>query len=113
MIIEQHIPTPKGYLSARVVTFRGDPAEEADGPEEKAIGARVEPAWERFIGHVLTFRGPFTSGDIPGFSVAKASRYMTRAVQRGVIRKLGTDHPGFCVQSVATGRPKNLYEVAR
>lgn len=107
MIIEQHITTPPGYVSARVITFRGDPAEEADALEEKALGARPEPAWERFIGHVLTFRQPFTSEDVPGFSVKKASRYMTRAIARGVIRKLPDK-----IQR-GPGRPKFVYEVAR
>lgn len=107
MIIEQHITPPNGYLSARVVMFRGDPAEEADMPEDRIIGARPEPAWERFVKLLFALDGPFTSADIPGFSVNRASRYMTRAMERKVIRRLPEK-----VQ-IGCGRPKFVYEVAR
>lgn len=107
MIIEQHITTPPGYISARVITFRGLPEEEMDAPEDRAIGKRPEPAWEKFVGHVLKFAGTFTSEDVPGFTVHRASRYMTRAVERGVIRQLPVK-----IQR-GKGRPKNVYEVAR
>lgn len=107
MIIEQHITTPPGYVSARVITFRGDPAEEADMPEDRIIGARPEPAWDRFVAHLFALNRPFTSADIPGFTVNRASRYMTRAMARKVIRRLPEK-----VQ-IGCGRPKYVYEVAR
>lgn len=107
MIIEQYLPAPKGYVSARVVTFRGDAAEEADFPEDRYKKPLQQPAWTRFKNHIKTIEGPFTSNDIPGFSVARASRYMTRALRAGLIRML----PGKV--QIGTGRPKNVYEARK
>lgn len=107
MIIEQHITPPKGYLSARYITFRGLPEEEADAPEDVAVGARNEPVWERFVEQILAFDMPFTVADIHGFSNQQASRYLTKATRRGMIRKMEQK-----IQH-GPGRPKFVYEVAR
>lgn len=107
MIIEQHIPAPQGYVSARVVMFRGKPEDEADAPEDIAIGGRPEPVWQRFVELILSFEKTFTVADIDGFSNQQASRYLTKAMRKGVIRKLPKPIQG------CAGRPKYVYEVAR
>ena len=107
MIIEQHLPAPTGYLSARLVTFRGDAAEEADFPEDRYKEPKPQPAWTRFVDHLKNITGAFTSEDVPGFSVKQSSRYLTRATQRGLIRKVPQK-----IQ-IGTGRPKNVYEVRK
>jgi len=107
MIIEEQLPTPKGYVSARVVTFRGDAAEEADYPEDRYSQPKPQPAWTRFVDHLKNITGVFTSDDVPGFSVKQSSRYLTRATQRGLIRKVPQK-----IQ-IGTGRPKNVYEVRK
>lgn len=107
MIIEQHIPAPTGYVSARVILFRGTFEEENEPEGDDPPPTQTEPTWDEFKAIVTAFTKRFTSADIEGFSLKRKSAYLNRAAKQGLVRKTGDKLHRHKL------KPYDIYEVTR